>query len=348
MNRWLFAILLAVIVALPLTCPAPLTYRPGEGWVYESVGGGGKWVRTRAKDQLEVAQSAFDKGDYSTAFKAARRTVKVWPLSDYAPKAQYLVGRAYEKKNQDEKAFKAYQTLLEKYPKLDNFDEVVARQYEIANRFLGGQWFKIWGYVPFFPNMDKTSDMYEKVIRNGPYTATAPQAQMKIGAAREKQSDYPLAVRAYERAADRYHDREAVAADALYKAGLAYHKQSLKAEYDQGTAGKAMSTFGDFASLHPEDPRVTDAQKKIIGLKAEQARGSYQIARFYEKKKRWEGALIYYSDVVEKDPKSTYAEEARKKIEELRKKTGVTAPLSPPEKPAEAAAAPSPSPTPAQ
>ncbi|MBM3822370.1 MAG: outer membrane protein assembly factor BamD [Verrucomicrobia bacterium] len=320
MNRWLFLAFFAVLLAFPMTCPAPLTYRPGEGWVYESVGGGGKWVRTRAKDQLEVAQAAYDKGDYGTSLKAARRTVKVWPLSDYAPKAQFLLGQTYEKKHQDELAFKAYQTLLEKYPKLDNFEEVVARQYEIANRFLGGQWFKLWGYVPFFPNMDKTADMYEKVIRNGPFTETAPQAQMKIGSAREKQADFPLAVKAYERAADRYHDQQTVASDALYKSGLAYHKQTLKAEYDQGTAEKAMSAFGDFTALYPEDPRVPDARKKISNLKSEQARGSYEIARFYEKKKRWDGALVYYSDVVEIDPDSKFAEEARKKIEQLRLK----------------------------
>ena len=47
--------------------------------------------------------------------------------------------------------------LLEKYPKVENYDEVLQRQFVIANRYLGGQWFKLWGYVPFFPSMDKTS-----------------------------------------------------------------------------------------------------------------------------------------------------------------------------------------------
>ena len=85
MNRWSIRLAWVVVcvLAFPFTCPAPLVYRPGEGWVYEPVGGG-KWVRTRARDQLEVAQTAFDQKDVSTAFKAAHRTVKVWPLSDYA------------------------------------------------------------------------------------------------------------------------------------------------------------------------------------------------------------------------------------------------------------------------
>src|SRR5206468_8503858 len=96
------------LLAFPVRSPAPCIYRPGQGWTYEPVGGGGKWQMPRAKDQLEVAQAAFDKRVYDLALKAARRVVRVWPLSDYAPRAQYLVGRCYEATGKDEKAFKEY------------------------------------------------------------------------------------------------------------------------------------------------------------------------------------------------------------------------------------------------
>jgi len=168
--------------------------------------------------------------------------------------------------------------------------------------------------------MDKTSDMYQKIVRNGPYSEVAPQAQMSIGAAREKQSNYAMAAKAYETAADRYHDRPQVAADALYRQALAYNKQAQTAEYDQSTAGQAISTFTDFMTLYPNDARVKDAQKIIGSLKTEQARGSFQIAKFYEKYRRWAGALVYYNEVVVLDPNSVYAAPARQRIEELKKK----------------------------
>ena len=303
------------LLVLPVKTPAPLVYRAGEGWSYEPIGGG-KWTRTRAKEQLEVAQAAFDKEDFKLALKAARRTVRVWPLSDYAPQAQYLMARCLEAKGQDEKAFKAYQSLLEKYPKAINYEEVLDRQYQIANRYLGGKWFRLWGYIPFSPSMDKTSDMYDKVIKNGPYSNVAPQAQLNIGAAREKQSDFPQAVKAYEKAADIYHEQKTVAADAIYKAGDAYNKQARTAEYDQSVAGKAIATFSDFIALYPEDPRVPEAQKVIDNLRVEQARGALKIAQFYEKKKKWDGALVYYNEVLVADPNSTskYTEEAKKRI----------------------------------
>src|SRR5512137_1313901 len=119
----LLLLLTASLTLLPFRSPAPLVYRPGEGWTYEPVGSEGKWVRARAKDQLDVAQTAFNNGDYSLALKAARRVVVVWPASDYAPRAQYLVGRCYEARHYDERAFKEYQKIIEKYPKSENVDD---------------------------------------------------------------------------------------------------------------------------------------------------------------------------------------------------------------------------------
>ena len=46
----------------------------------------------------------------------------------------------------------------------------------------------------------------------------------------------------------------------------------------------------------------------------EQARGSFETAKFYEKRKKWEAARIYYNDVLNKDPGSSYADEARVRI----------------------------------
>ncbi len=326
-RRTIFLLLVAFgVVLVPYRSPAPLVYRPGEGWVYEPVGSEGKWIRIRAKDQLEVATTAFTNRDYSLALKAARRVVNVWPTSDYAPQAQYLVGRCYEAKHYDEKAFKEYQKIIEKYPKYDDIDEVLRRQYAITGRFLAGQWFKLWGVIPFFPSMDRTASMYEIIVKNGPYSEVAPHAQLRMGAAREKQKNYPEAVKAYETAADRYDDRPLVAADALYRAGISYQKQASTAEYDQSMAGKAIDTLIDFITRYPNDARVPRAQQIIASLRTEQARGNFQIAMFYEKKKKWNGALVYYNQVTQADPNSVYASQALQRMDAIKKRMPATAP----------------------
>lgn len=320
MNRraLLFLVMLVGLFAWPLRCYAPLVYRAGEGWTYESPGSGGGWQRGRAEDQYGVAKEAYAARRFRLATKAARRTVVRWPRSDFAPSAQYLIGLCYEARRWDEKAFKEYQKAIERYPKSQEYENIIEHQFAIAQRFLGGQWFKLWGVIPFFPSMDKTADMLAKIVRNGPYSDVGPAAQMAIGTAREKQKDYFLAVKAYEKAADTYHDQPEIASEALFRAAKAHEKQAKTAEYDQGAATQAIAAYTDFMALYPTDPRVEEAQGTIVTLKTEQARGAYRIAQFYDKKRRWDGARVYYNEVVSKDPNSEYAAAARKRLDLLR------------------------------
>jgi outer membrane protein assembly factor BamD len=322
------ALVLLGLFLFPYRSPAPLVYRPGEGWSYETPGAKGDWRQSRAKDQLAVSQQAFDKKQYRLALKSSQRVIKIWPLSDYAPQAQYLIGRCYEAKKKDEKAFNAYQLMLDKYPKTVNADEVQRRQFAIAVRFLHGQWFKLFGYIPFFPSMDKTADMFEHIVRYGPYGELGPPSQMNIGAAREKQKDYPSAVKAYERAADRYSDQTKIAAEAQYKEAMAFNKQAKKADYDQSIAGQAIATFTDFMALYPDDPRVADAHRIITTLRAEEALGNFRVAEYYEKQKKWDGALVYYNEVLLANAGSPLANQARQRIDKLKKRAPAT-PASP-------------------
>jgi outer membrane protein assembly factor BamD len=325
-RRFRLLLLLVIFVALlPFRSPAPLIYTPGEGWYYEQFGINTKWMRDRAKDQLAVAEEAFKNKDYATASHAAHRVVRVWPLSDYAPRAQFLIGRCLEMDGKDEAAFNAYQDIIKKYPRLENYNDVLWRQYEIANRFLGGQFFRVfWGYLPLYPSMDETAKMYGKIVANGPFSEVAPHAQLSIAAAREKQKDYPAAVKAFDSAADSYFDQPIIVADAMYGRGLAYQKQAASAEYDQGTAAQAIAAYTDLITLFPDDKRATEVQKAIIALKAEQVHSSFEIAQFYENSKtlnpqqRRSGAMVYYNEVLQLDPNSPYAAPARQRIELLK------------------------------
>lgn len=320
MNRrfgfW-FLIFFAMVF-LPWRSPAPLMYEPGEGWYYQSYGESAKWQRNRAKDQLQVAEDAFKKKDYSLTLRAAHRVLRVWPLSDYAPRAEYLVGRCLEIKGKDEAAFNAYQKIIANYPKSSEYNEVLWRQYAIAGRFLNGEWFKLWNVIPLYPSMDETAKLYQKIVDNGPYSEVAPHAQLNIGAAREKQGEYSAAVKAYDAAADRYNGQPLVAADAMYRAGVAWQKQADTAEYDQNAASQAIAAYTDFMVVFPNDPRVSAAQKAIAKLKAEKVRNSYDIAKFYEHEHKWAGAVIYYNDVLQLNPNSPLAAQARKRIEVLK------------------------------
>jgi outer membrane protein assembly factor BamD len=317
-RRVLLLSVVATLMVLPFRSPAPLIYTPGEGWYYELPGQTADWQRPRAREQLAVAQQYFKDGDYTRALRASYRVVALWPLSDYAPDAQYLRGRCLEAKGKDEAAYSAYQELIDKYPRSNHYEDVLWRQYNIANRFLGGQWTKLYNVIPFFPSMDTAAGMFSGIVTNGPYSDVAPHAQLRVGAAREKQKDYETAVKEYLKAADRYHDQPTISADALFRAAQCYRKQASNAQYDQGTAQEAIETFTDFMTLFPDDKRVPFALLAIAALKTEQVHGAFEVAQFYEDSRKWNGAVVYYNQVLQLDPNSSYAEQARQRIEALK------------------------------
>ncbi|HUB87085.1 MAG TPA: tetratricopeptide repeat protein [Verrucomicrobiae bacterium] len=325
MNRRFILLFFATacVVLLPFRSPAPLIYTPGEGWYYEFPGETADWMRQTAETQLQVAQDAFTNQNYTLALRAAHRVVSVWPLSDYAPHAQYLVGRCLEAKGKDEAAFNAYQTIIEKYPHSADYDDVLRRQYDIANRFLDGEWFRLWDTIPLYRSMDKTADLFSKIVQDGPYSKVAPSAQLRIGAAREKEGDYGSAVKAFATAADLYHDQPLIAADALFNEGLAWQRQAATAQYDQSAAAQAIAAYTDFETLYPNDPRVPEAEKAIVALNNVQVRGYFEIAQFYENSKtltaqqRRDGAIVYYNEVLQLGPNSPYAAPSSKRLKAL-------------------------------
>ena len=256
--------------------------------------------------------------------------IKDFPQSDYAPEATYVLAQAYEKRDRAQQAFATYGDLLTKYPKYGNFNLALERQFDIATQFYNGKWFRLWNVVPALPSKERTIGLYEQIVKVAPYHEIGAKAQMQIAATREVQKDYPAAVKTFLSAADRYYDRPEIAADALYRAGIALEKQAKKAEYDQGAAGNAIDIFTDFIALYPDDKRVPEAQRVIDALRTEQARGSLQIAQYYDKKRRIAAALIYYNEVIVKDPNSGYADEAKERIARIKGVQPAAAPVAVP------------------
>ena len=328
MRRWVSPLLLAAIVFLlwPNSSPAPIIYRPGEGWSYESRGTMGKWRRDRAKAQLEVAREAEAKEDWKTVYKAARRTVHEWPLSDYAPEAQQLLARSYEARGDDERAFREYQKLLRFYPQNVDYGEIQHRQMVIANRFLGGQRFRLWGKIPLYRSWKKSAQMFQEIVNVGPHSDVAPLAQMKAGEAwekkaggfhvseRERHKDYGRAVEAYKKAYEEYQSNDEVASTALYKKGMSYENQTKDAEYDQEVTLQSIDAFEDLLTLYPDYSDSEKAKAQITEMKTEQARGMITIAEFYEKKKKWHGAKIYYNEAFDLAPDSKHGQLATERL----------------------------------
>ena len=306
----LFACLLSTFCTmLPTNCPAPLIWRKGEGWSYER---GGITSATNPNDQLALAKQLQEKKQYDNALGAYRRVVRRWPTSFAAQEARMGTAECLGALGYYYKAFKEYQALIEKHPNSPHFETALQRQFEIGNLFLAGEKHKDWRFR-IFSGLDKAVEVYEQVVKNGPFSKVGPDAQFRIGLVFEKQKDYISAVHAYEKFLERYANHP-LAEDAQFEIGWAYLKEAARAEYDQNNANQAIAAFSDFLLRYSNSKKIARAEELRAGLKQEQARGLFHIGEFYEKRKNAKAALIYYNEVIEQNPRSDWANRAQQKL----------------------------------
>ena len=310
-----FLLALSALALVTSFAHATLVWRPGEGWSDES---GADVSASSSRDQLELAHKLEAQGQRDQALKAYKGLLRRWPLSFFAPEAQYRMGKILEDQASFKEAFDAFQKMVTKYPSSDFFSQALNEQYRIANLYLAGEPQRVWK-IPVGPSMDRTIEMYQRIIKNAPYGDYAPQCQFNIGLAKEKQRKYTDAVDAYQVVLDNY-PTSSVAANAQYQIGYAWMKSSISGDYDMGAAKKATDAFQDYLVRYPNSDKAVQAQENIKKLGQKQTQGAFDIAQFYEKSHPPDprAAFIYYNEVVREDPNSAQAQLAKKRIQELR------------------------------
>ncbi len=332
MKRFLLSILLGGLLAEPLS--AALVWRPGEGWVNEN--SGETLAASDAKAALQMSRDLEAKEDWKSALAGYRTIIRRWPLSSAAGEAQFKMGLMQERMGEFWSANKSYQDVVKKYAGSQYFDLAIERQYNIGNLYLAGEPQRLWK-IPLFPSMEKTAEIFEAVIKNAPYGKFAPASQFKIGLAHENQKKWSQAISAYNKLLDRY-PKSDFADDAQYQIGYAWFQASSEPDYDQSAAEKSIEAFQDFTIRYPNSEKISQAKQYIEELTSRRIRGAINIARFYERQKNYKAAIIYYSEVVQQNPDSADATEAKQKLESLRSKP--EKPAAPGDGPSESDAAP--------
>jgi len=278
-------------------------------------------VSAEEAEAYAVANDYYEAGQNSSALTAYRAFLKVYPASSLASKAQYRVAELLDAGGNSNKAFDAYQTLVSRYPDTPEFEQAVAQQVIIANQYLQGKRMDFLG-IPVLPGVERAQQMYEAILKNAPYSKHAPIAQFNLGLSLERQKSIPAARGAYQTVLDKYPNSD-VADDALYQIAYIYMLTGLSGQsQDLSSLVLAKETFEDFLLQYPNSEKVPQARDNLKEIGGKESGDLMAIAKYYDWSRNYKAALIYYNDIVRKQPKSADAEIAKSRIEELRGTVG--------------------------
>ncbi|MDO8525348.1 MAG: tetratricopeptide repeat protein [Candidatus Omnitrophota bacterium] len=272
-------------------------------------------VKDSPKEQFEWGMTFYDAKDYQRASTEFDKLVKQYEYSEYASRAQYYSGLCYENMNKLYIAFQNYQKAIDNFPHIENIDEIVAREFNIANSFMDKSSPKILG-TDIMTSTDRAIEIYKKVVENAPYGKLADEAQFNMGAALKKAERYDEAIQAFQKILDDYPTSPFVDKSKFDVADCAY-KASLKPAYDAEPTEKAIKAFEDFSRENRDRSLSKEAEKTIQRLRDKSAEKSLLTAQFYEKLGRRQSAIIYYKDIVYAYPDSSFVQLARSKVEVL-------------------------------
>ena len=158
-------------------------------------------------------------------------------------------------------------------------------------------------------NYTDASDAFETLISMGRGTDYAEDAQYRLAQSYFKNEKYLLAASEYERYASLY-PRSERREEVDFKRALCYYYLSPRYKLDQKHTNRSIELFQLFLSRNPDSDRAPEAASYIDEMREKLAHKIYGAADLYMRIDRYKAAAIYYGQVIDRYPETSWAEKA--------------------------------------
>ncbi len=275
-------------------------------------------VKDTPREQFDWAMRFYKEGDFKRAADEFNRLVTYYPDSDLAPESQYYAGRAYEELGKYYFAYRDYQKTVENYPYTRRLEEIIEREYNIANIFQTEETPKLME-LELSESMMRAVEIYKKIVENQPFGKYADKSLYKMAECYRRMMKYNEAIEAYDKIINDHPDSQLVP-EAKYQLAYTRYEASLAPEYDQESTEEALKEFKQISKSTPIPAIQKEADKVLDELRRKKADSTMKIAEFYERQGKAASAIMYYNDVIAKFPGSEQCGLARERVEKLKKR----------------------------
>jgi|AntAceMinimDraft_1070359.scaffolds.fasta_scaffold04756_7 outer membrane protein assembly factor BamD len=160
------------------------------------------------------------------------------------------------------------------------------------------------------------AEAFETVLSIGRGTEIGKEAQFMLAESYMKSKQYILAAAEFERFVT-FFPKDSKKARAEFLSAESYFKMSPIYKLDQEYTDKSINSFRLYLNNNPSDSLAEQASDRIIEMREKLARKLFEAAEYYVRtaditvrNNQYESAAIYYDNILEKFPETTYAEMA--------------------------------------
>lgn len=264
--------------------------------------------------QLAYARQAETEGRSRRARKGYEALIREWPTSKEAAEAQFALAQLYEARKDYDRAFEEYQYLLTFFAGSCPYNEVLDRQYKLAN-VLRSDNRSMFGWMLGEPAADRIR--YEQIVRNAPRAPLAPTCMLIAGDIRREEKEVEEAIKIYDGLLNRY-PRSSEAPIAAFFAADCRYKRAKAQETNEANTRDAIAFMRTVLTIMPNHPQRDQFSLWSAELSQQLEESSYNNAVFYDTKQRNKAAAIAaYRRFLSEFRDSKYADIVRQRLMEL-------------------------------
>jgi outer membrane protein assembly factor BamD len=141
----------------------------------------------------------------------------------------------------------------------------------------------------------------------------APDALMRLGRAHMARREYVSAASYFQRLAEAF-PSSPLNLDARFAICESYVRLSPKPQLDQEYTRAALEHCGSVTTGFPGTTQAEGARTHVAQLREKLAEKAYQNGLFYQRRRAYDSAVIYFGDVVEEYPETSAAPNALRRL----------------------------------
>ena len=295
-----------------------------------------RWVglgpdEAKARKRMENALLLMKEGEHIKAAKEFEWAAYFAPETALEEDARYHAAECYYREKRYKEAAEQYIKLLTNFQSSPYKNEIINNLYGIAKIWIDQVTKDKVGYVnvtdksrPSFDTFGHAERALKAIFINCPSDPMADDcvyalalAYMRCGTV-QGDASYEHAAEYFKQLRDCYPNSDHVV-DAMQQEAICRRRASLGADYSGRHIDEARVIAEQLQTQYRLD---TTKQGEVVGIRNgltdDKAQQIWEVARFYDSRKDYGAARLQYRQLIDDYPATKYAEQSRKRFEEIR------------------------------
>lgn len=272
------------------------------------------------QEHYSLILNAAEKEDWKEVQKQALIVIENFPNTHFHQEAFFYLGSAYFHQKEYELASKQISIYLKKHSALQHFQEAIDLKFQIAEQFKDGAKKHLmgWDALPkWLPASSEALKLYEEVISALPNDHIAAKALYGKASIEMLDEEFEKAIESYTSLIRRF-PQHPLTPEAYVQIGKIYLTECQEKYPDTNFLDLAQINLRKFEQEFSTDERVEAARKMVEEMKEVYANSFYEIAQFFERTKKTNASLIYYTKIIKHYPNTKSAELSQHRLNVLR------------------------------